>query len=71
MSTVNVNANLAQCIVTKAHWGYDTVINICTGATRNIEWAMVDYLGAVGIGLIGLILAVPFAMMVALLLDTL
>lgn len=51
-----VNANIAQCLVTKNHWGYDSIINICTGSVRNVEWALGDY-ASVGIfALTGLML---------------
>ena len=41
---VDANLNSVDCIVTKTHFGYDTIINICTGAQQSIDWAFGDWL---------------------------
>lgn len=40
------NVNLAQCMVTKTHFGYDTVINICSGKTMDVSWSFGDWAAA-------------------------
>jgi len=54
----NVNAELAlnstECVRTAQHFGYETVINICTGARTTVEWGGVDWaacIGMIGFGL--------------------
>lgn len=41
----DTNVNLASCIVQKSHFGYDTMINICSGQSVNVDWAFGDWVG--------------------------
>ncbi len=61
-----VNANIAQCLVTKNHWGYDSIINVCTGSVRNVDWAMGDYAVAALMLLLGLMLAAVLVMIITM-----
>ncbi|WP_439538721.1 hypothetical protein [Sphingomonas sp.] len=53
--TIDANLNSVQCIVTKNHFGYDVVHNICTGTTTRLEWALGDWAGAAGLSLVALL----------------
>lgn len=41
---IDANINNVNCLVTKTHFGYDTVINICANTVRDIEWAFGDWM---------------------------
>jgi hypothetical protein len=56
--TITANLNNTSCLVTKNHFGYDTVINICTGNTQDIPWAFGDWAGVVAIGSFGALMAI-------------
>ena len=56
MTDVNANLNNTNCIVTKSHFGYDAMINICSGKTTNVDWAFGDWCALTFVIFIGLLL---------------
>lgn len=52
-----IDANIAQCMVTKTHWGYDDYLNVCTGAVSKVDWVAMDYFAAVAVSAVILFFA--------------
>lgn len=71
--TITANVNAAKCIVEKTHFGYDTFLNICTGAQSNVDWTTVDYLvnfvGFSFFAIIALCILVPVLIAIAALVS--
>lgn len=63
--------NKTNCIVTKNHWGYDTLVNICNGTTRNIDWTWMDYAGVAGMGIVALLLLAFVGCFIFMIVDNL
>jgi hypothetical protein len=56
-AVIDANLNNTQCLVTRTHFGYDTVINICSGKVQDIPWGMGNWLEFGAIIFITLLLA--------------
>ena len=50
-----VNANLAHCIQSASSIGGTTYYDICANTTRWVPWGSADWLGAVALGGLGLV----------------
>lgn len=46
MNDYNVNLNSAECLKSMAHFGFERVHNICTGAVVDVPWGAIEYAGA-------------------------
>lgn len=40
---ITANLNNSNCLVTKVHFGYDNIINICSGKQQIIDWTFGDW----------------------------
>ena len=69
MST-QVDLNNVNCLVTKNHVGYDTIMNICTNTSVNVSWTGLDWAAAILVTLfIVALLAVTAGMMWTIITD--
>lgn len=66
-----LNANLANCLVTKNHFGFDVIINICNGRQQTIPWTFGDWAGFAGLSCLGLLLAAAVIGLICLLVSSL
>lgn len=56
--------NVAKCVVEKNHWGYDTMVNFCTGKSVDVPWVTSDYIAAVFV--IGIVVAIALMLLAAI-----
>lgn len=59
---IDANLNNVNCLVTKSHFGYDTIHNLCTGTITELAWSVGDWgrfivLSTASVLLVGLVAA--------------
>lgn len=65
---LNVALNKSECLVSKTYIGYDKITNVCTGKTFDVSWGGGDWVGAIMVTLVCLLMAaicVSFIYMIA------
>jgi hypothetical protein len=66
-----VNANIAECLKTATHLGFNRVHNVCTGAQTDVPWGGIDWLLFLGVsGIVAAIILMVTAFAITILRDT-
>lgn len=52
---LNIALNKSECLVSKTYLGYDKITNVCTGKTFDVAWGVGDWVGAVALTALSLI----------------